>query len=197
MNLQIVEEPTDDTTILEAYGSIPIAFMVVSRFVVTPIEQGLSGLQLAEEPVDPPYLKDYDAIEGERPIDWPRVFDLTHWGILAAYDGQQRIGGAVMAWKTADLEMLEERDDLAVLWDLRVAPAYRARGIGHRLFNAVSAWAQARGCRELKVETQNINVGACHFYARQGCQLRTIHQNAYPGLPGEVQLLWYKTLTLE
>jgi streptothricin acetyltransferase len=46
----------------------------------------------------------------------------------------------------------------------------------------------------LKVETQNINAAACHFYARQGCTLGGINRFAYPLLPLEVQLLWYKDL---
>jgi hypothetical protein len=44
------------------------------------------------------------------------------------------------------------------------------------------------------VETQNINVPACRFYARMRCTLGAIHRYAYPDLPGEAQLLWYRTL---
>jgi hypothetical protein len=50
------------------------------------------------------------------------------------------------------------------------------------------------GSRELKAETQNINVPACRFYARLGCTLRTIDRFAYANLPDEVQLLWSKDL---
>lgn len=66
--------------------------------------------------------------------------------------------------------------------------------MGSTLFRAAEAWARARGCRQLKVETQNVNVAACRFYARQGCVLTSVHHNAYPGLPDEIQLLWYKNL---
>ena len=55
-------------------------------------------------------------------------------------------------------------------------------------------WVVARGCRWLKVETQNINVPACRFYAKQGCVLGAIHRFAYPDYPNEAQLLWYKDL---
>jgi GNAT superfamily N-acetyltransferase len=90
--------------------------------------------------------------------------------------------------------MLVGRRDLAVLWDLRVAPAARRRGVGAALFRAAAAWAAARGCAQLKVETQNVNVPACRFYARQGCVLGAIDRFAYPGLPHEVRLLWYTAL---
>jgi GNAT superfamily N-acetyltransferase len=92
--------------------------------------------------------------------------------------------------------MLEGRRDLSVLWDIRVAPDARGKGIGSALFERVEAWAQAQGCRQLKVETQNINVRACGFYGRHGCELRAVHYAAYPELPEEIQLLWYKDLRI-
>jgi hypothetical protein len=57
--------------------------------------------------------------------------------------------------------MLNGRNDLAVLWDVRVHPEYRGRGVGHRLFTAAAEWARTRDCRVLKIETQNINAPAC------------------------------------
>jgi GNAT superfamily N-acetyltransferase len=91
--------------------------------------------------------------------------------------------------------MLEGRRDLSVLWDIRVAPDARGRGVGSALFERVEAWALAQRCRQLRVETQNINVPACGFYARHGCELRAAHP-AYPDLPNEIQLLWYKDLRI-
>jgi GNAT superfamily N-acetyltransferase len=63
--------------------------------------------------------------------------------------------------------------------------------MGKRLFDHAAAWARAQGCRQLKVETQNINVPACTFYAKQGCALGAVNPGAYPAYPDEVQLLWY------
>lgn len=181
-------------TVLSEYGKVPIAFRVTSRFRVEPIQSGLGGLALVEEPV-PPYVKDYDAIAGEGPEHWPERWDISRWGVLSAFDGGERVGGAVMAWKTVGLNMLAGRDDLAVLWDLRVRPDCRGRGVGHLLFSHALAWARARQCREIMVETQNINVPACRFYARQGCELGAIGRDAYMDAPDEVQLLWYRDLS--
>jgi GNAT superfamily N-acetyltransferase len=100
----------------------------------------------------------------------------------------------VLAFDTEGLEMLEGRQDLAVLWDIRVHPDHRRHGVGQALFSAAETWARARGCRQLKVETQNINLPACQFYYKQGCVLGTIHRFAYPNLSEEVQLIWYKDL---
>jgi ribosomal protein S18 acetylase RimI-like enzyme len=76
-----------------------------------------------------------------------------------------------------------------------VAPEYRGQGIGRALFGAAENWAKGRGCRQLKVETQNINVPACRFYASQGCILREANRLAYPKLPDEIQLIWCKFLS--
>jgi hypothetical protein len=56
----------------------------------------------------------------------------------------------------------------------------------------VSAAAQGASCIEL--ETQNVNVAACRFYARQGYILEAIHRFAHLDLPNEAQLPWYERL---
>ena len=90
--------------------------------------------------------------------------------------------------------MLEGRDDFAVLWDIRVQSDRRGRGVGTALFQRAVSWARERRCRQLKLETQNINVPACRFYANQGCRLGGVHPGVYTDFPNEVQLLWYLDL---
>jgi GNAT superfamily N-acetyltransferase len=77
-----------------------------------------------------------------------------------------------------------------------LAPEARGKGTGSALFERVEAWAQSQGCRQLKVEAQNINMRACRFHARHGYELRVIHYAAYPELPEEIQFLWYKGLPI-
>ncbi|MBA2627295.1 MAG: GNAT family N-acetyltransferase [Gemmatimonadales bacterium] len=105
-----------------------------------------------------------------------------------------RAGGAVIAHDTAGVHLLEGRRELAVLWDLRVTPDARRSGVGAALFAEAGRWARERHCTHLKVETQNVNVPACRFYAAQGCTLGVINRFAYPALAEEVQLLWYRQL---
>jgi GNAT superfamily N-acetyltransferase len=188
VNVEIIEESADTLT---EYEKVPIAFRVESHFLIVPINNGLGGLKFIEGPVVP-YLKDYDA--HERPAQWHKRFDLSDWGILAAFVGTQRVGGAAVAWKTPELYILEAREDLVCLWDLRVHPDFRNEGIGHRLFTRALAWSRERSCRRLKVETQNINVPACRFYARQGCELEGINRHAYDETVNETQLLWYRNV---
>lgn len=177
------------------YAAVPISFQVRSKLRVTPLEGGLRGLVLVEEPVTPPYLKDYDA--SESPITWPGQFDVRNWTFFLAIMGSSRpVGAAAVAFNTPGVNMLEGRKDLAVLWDIRVHPEFRGKGIGSQLFRTAEHWAREQNCRQLKVETQNINVPACQFYNRQGCTLGAIHCYGYSNTPfaDEAMLLWYKEL---
>jgi ribosomal protein S18 acetylase RimI-like enzyme len=191
MEIEISEEPI---TSLADYASVPIAFEVLSVLNVAVDDDDPRAVVLSERVLAAPYVNDYDSIPGEGPNQWARNFDLSNWGLIAARSNGRRVGGAVVAFKTEGVDMLEGRDDLAVLWDIRVAREARGEGVGSALFRAVETWAIARGCRQLKIETQNVNVPACRFYLRQGCAIRDIRRDVYPDRPDEIQLLWYKDL---
>jgi GNAT superfamily N-acetyltransferase len=191
MVVQILDEPMSQ---LSLHGAISIAFQVDRILEVSTPDGGMGGITLREQIVYPPFVKDYDAIKGKGPARWLTRFDTTNWGLIAAYVNGDRIGGAVIAHDAADVDLLENRTDLAVLWDIRVEPAERGVGVGRQLFRAVEAWARARRCTQLEVETQTNNVPACHFYRKMGCSIRSIDRFAYPNLPTEVRLLWMKDL---
>jgi len=192
MTIDVAEEPM---TALAEYALVPIAFRVDHVLDVTARASG--GFSLSARKLEIPYMKDYDAVDGEGPLHWSRRFDVSNWTLFTARVAGSRVGGATVVFDTPGLTMLEGRRDLSVLWDIRVAPNARGKGIGSALFEKVKAWTRAHSCRQLKVETQNINVPACRFYARQGCELRAVHHAAYPELPEEIQLLWYKDLRIE
>lgn len=181
MTIVVSEEAAN----LEVYSSIRMSFEVRRVLDVTTSEDGLGGFALSERKLELPYVKDYDAIEN--PLQWPRSFDMSNWQFFGAFSEGTRVGGAAVTFEA-------HRRDIAVLWDIRVANEARGLGVGTALFNAVERWAVTRNCRRLQVETQNINVPACRFYAKQGCVLEAIDRSAYPELPNETQLLWYKDL---
>lgn len=184
MSIRYEFEPT---AVLPEYSEVSIAFTVDRKFVVEAVDEEPDGWRLKEVAVDPPYIKDYDI--PEPPIRWLRR-DTSNWRVVSAYCGGQRVGGAVVAWKTPNLHFLEGRDDVAALWDLRVSPEWRGRGVGSALFKRAVEYAKSRKCSLLKIETQNINVAACRFYAKMGCRLTEIDPNAYPEFPEETQLVW-------
>ena len=177
--------------VLGDYAKVSIAFTVESRYVAVPIEGADGGWKLVEERVDPPWVKDYDG--GEPPTRWLR-WDNRNWRVLSAFVGGERVGGAIVVHDSGELDFLEGRRDLAALWDLRVAPEWRGRGVGSVLFERVVRYARSVGCVALKIETQDVNVRACDFYAGRGCRLVNVVADAYAGWPGEVEFDWWMDL---
>jgi len=147
VRIDSTEEPI---SALAECAQISAAFLV--ERIVTFDEIG-DELAVFERIVDEPYYKDYDRLES--PVTWADRFDISNWGLLGAFVAGHRVGGAVIAFDSASVDMLEGRKDLAVLWDLRVQPEYRRRGVGAALFRAVEHWTTSKGCTEIRVETQN------------------------------------------
>ncbi len=145
------------------YREIPVAEagfyddieMVAEIREIRRVETGDFGIRFIRQPVEP-YEKDYRAFGGW--ADWKEKFDVSRWKVFCAFDGQTPVAGAVLCAGSAGVDMLEGRDDLGVLWDLRVDRRYKRRGIGSRLFALVADAAAASGCRQLKIECQNVNV---------------------------------------
>jgi GNAT superfamily N-acetyltransferase len=190
MTIDVTEEPM---TALPAYARIPIIFTVDSVLDVTNPDDG-PEIRSSARRLEVPYEKDYDAIAGEGPLQWAHRFNLSNWALFMARCATRIVGGATVAFDTPGLTLLEGRRDLAVLWDIRVSPDARRQGVGSALLKRVEGWAQLHGCRQLTIETQNTNVRACRFYEQRGYELRAINRAAYPELPEEIQLLWYKDL---
>jgi GNAT superfamily N-acetyltransferase len=189
MNAEIIEESVG---VLSEYGKIPISFEVRTVLDVQLPDGGLKGIRLAERPAAHPWIKDYDAFKGEGPTRWADHWKVENWGVISAFLEGARVGGCAIAHDTPGLRKLEDQKDIAVLWDIRVAPDCRGKGIGGRLVEASIEWAKRRRCRLLKVETQNVNVPACRLYAKHGFTLGVINRYAYPQLPDEVELIWYR-----
>jgi GNAT superfamily N-acetyltransferase len=181
---------------LEAYSTVPIGFEVTSRLSVALLHEGLGGIALREEEVIPPYGKDYDDSSGEGPMRWLESFNTSNWVLFLAREGGVPVGGATVAFRTPEVHMLRGTEDMSVLWDIRVHPVHRRSGVGTALFLEAAEWSRQKECRHMKIETQNTNVPACRFYAKQGCRLGEINRYAYsePHLAHEVMLVWYLDL---
>jgi RimJ/RimL family protein N-acetyltransferase len=189
--IEVREESVDA---LRDYARIPIAFRVSRVLDITPVSAAGAEWEISERAIEKPYDKDYDGITGEGPAHWQRRFEISNWSLFSARIDGERVGGAAIARNDSKLDILDGHADRAVLWDIRVSPAARRRGIGSALLRTVETWARARSVRELRVETQNVNVTACRFYQRHGYVLATVRRGAYAELPGEVQLVWSKDL---
>jgi len=194
MNITIHKYAPD---LIAEYAQIPTAFEVNSIYEVEPIEPEPGGLKLVEKPVTQPYIKDYDALPDGGPANWEKLFDLSAWRFIMARDNGRPVGAAALALWSDDVDLFDGCRDFANLWDIRVHPDHRGRGIGEKLFRAVVDTAREMACRKIKIETQNINVPACRFYAAQGCYPGKIDRFAYafnPTLAHETMLIWYYDL---
>jgi len=113
------------------YGRIPNWYEVKSILRAEPITGGLGGFTMVEEELQEPFIRDYDSHQEDNPIHWEGEFDLSRWGLFLAMDKEEPVGGATVA-VGASVYPLDrfQRPDLAVLWDIRVDPDHRRRGIG-------------------------------------------------------------------
>lgn len=184
--------------LLSSYAAIPDSFKVESEFRVELIDKGLGGMRFVEEKITP-YIKwDDQSDEKLKPESWPEHFDINKMGVFMAFKDSRPVGGAaVLIDVPAGMITHFEKEGTAVLWDIRVHPDDRRRGIGSMLFKQAVDWAKRKGCVYLKIETQNVNVPACRFYSKNGCVLGAIHRYGYASVANvahESMLLWYLDL---
>jgi GNAT superfamily N-acetyltransferase len=178
---------------LAEYASVPSVVEVRSMFVVDESDRGVGRFEFHEQSIPFSYRKDYDLYGQRTPLEWPRRFDVSRWGFWLASDSGETIGGAAVARSTNGTDILDSRSDSAALWDIRVRPANQRHGVATALFRAAASWAMSGGCSLLEIETQNVNVAACQFYAKMDCVLDRIDRLAYwqcPEIADEVMLVW-------
>ena len=176
------------------YERLPMLVYVNSKLEVNKIDKGLGGILLREVSVNP-YVKDLG--QYEPPTEFPKKFNIGNWGFFAAYHQGTLIGAATVVYQTKEVIMLGGRDDLCVLWDIRVDDQYKRRGIGSGLFQMAVTWAKEKGIRQMKIECQNNNVPAVRFYHKHGAVLRAVDEYFYyddPDSREEVALFWYLDL---
>ena len=180
-----------DRTFFPQYDMIPMLIHVSSVYRIDKINRGLGGFQLAEVPVEP-YIKDFCIGDDESVTRWER-WDISNWAFFMAFDGEHPVGAATVVTRTKEINMLAGRDDLVVLWDIRVDDVYKHQGIGQTLFDMAAEWSREQGMVQIKIECQNNNVPAIKFYHKQGAVLSAINEYAYynePEYRHEAQLIW-------
>lgn len=183
-----------DKSYFEEYDKIPMVVHIKSILSLEKINNGLGGLVLKEVPVKA-YIKDLGKYE--KATEYAEEFDITNWSFFMAFDDEVPIGAATIASRTKNVNMLDSRDDMTVLWDIRVVDRYKKQGIGTELFRKAVQWSKEKCFKQMKIECQNNNVPACRFYHKQGAVLGKIDEYAYYKdieIRDEVQLIWYLDL---
>lgn len=77
--------------------------------------------------------------------EYEKEFDITNWRFYMAFEGEVPVGAMTIAGKTKGLNMLYGREDACVLWDIRIADAYKHQGIGQKLLDMSIAEAKKSG----------------------------------------------------
>jgi len=81
----------------------------------------------------------------------------------------------------------------ALIEDIAVVKDYRKNGVGTALLNKASEWAKEKNFNGLILETQDINVSACRFYAKNHFVIGGIDTMLYSNLltACEIAIFWY------
>lgn len=180
-----------DKSYFELYDKVEMNVPVCSKYIVERIDSGLGGILLKEVEVEP-YTKDLSVYE--RATEYEKQFDISNWRFYMAFDGDMPIGAMTIAGTTNGMNMLAGRDDACVLWDIRVADAYKHQGIGQKMLDMGMLGAKEDGYRQMIIECQNNNIPACKFYKKQGAVLSKIDMYAYYSeleIRDEIQFVWY------
>ena len=191
----MIEYKQVDMSYFPLYDKIPMIVNVKSHFKIEKVDRGLGGFRFVETSVEP-YERNFCLGEDACVGRWKR-WDLSGRAFFMAFDGEHPIGAAAVASRTEGANMLDDRNDLAALWDLRVDCEYKRRGVGRKLFEMVVEWAKAQGLAQLKIECQHNNVPAVRFYHKQGAVLSTVDEYAYynePEYRHEIQMIWFLDL---
>ena len=183
-----------DKTYFTLYDQVSANVDVRSEYRVNRVNRGLGGLVFEEVPVTP-YVKDLSIYE--KATEYEEMFDISNWRFYMAFDGDTPVGAMTVAGTTKGMDMLGEKSGACVLWDIRVADAYKHMGIGQRMLDLGKEAAKADGYQIMIIECQNNNVPACRFYWKQGALLSKLDMNAYdsePEIADEVQFVWHLEL---
>ena len=188
----ITYKKVDQTYFLQ-YDMIPMLVHVSSVYRIEKINRGLGGFNFSEIPVEP-YVKNFCIGKDESITRWEKQWDISNWAFFMAFDGERPVGGATVVSRTKEINMLSGRDDLAVLWDIRVDDEYKQMGIGQALFDMAVKYSREQELVQIKIECQNNNIPAVKFYHKQGAVLCAVDEYAYyndlPEFRSEVQLIW-------
>jgi GNAT superfamily N-acetyltransferase len=187
-----------DSEQLRDYSSIPNYFQVNKVFLVEPIYSGLKGLKFNLVEVEPYTKWKEQPDDSSNPLNWARTFDISCWGIFVAYDGDTPVGGvAVGSDAPIGFEAYFEDKNSATLWDIRVHPDWRLKGVASKLFNQVLDWARKMGFKRLRMEVTSHNVPMCRFMVKHKSSLAAVHLHGYetePDVSEESMLIWYYDL---
>lgn len=128
------------------------------------------------------YSRTYDADT----YDYNEYIENPDKAIFLAYSDDACVGQIVL--KT-------DWNKYALVEDICVSNAARGKGIGTALLQKAITWAKERRLSGLALETQDINLLACRFYAKCGFVIGGVNSMLYKNFEkpwcDEVAIYWY------
>jgi hypothetical protein len=70
---------------------------------------------------------------------------------VKSYDDEKTIGAVTIVSRTDNINMLDERDDMIALWDIRVSDTYKHKGVGQKLWSGLKTMALNKRKLNVKV----------------------------------------------
>ncbi|MUT68555.1 GNAT family N-acetyltransferase [Paenibacillus sp. NEAU-GSW1] len=133
----------------------------------------------SEEVFSKPYFKQYDNEE----IDSTYIED-TGKAVFLYYVDNMCIG---------QIRLRSNWNGYAYVEDIGVSKNWRQMGIGTKLLEKAVQWAKQNNHIGLMLETQDVNVSACRFYARNNFIIGGVDRMLYSKFPtaNEKAIFWY------
>lgn len=132
-----------------------------------------------EEVFSEPYIKQYE----HENIDLSYIDD-DNKAVYLYYDDNNCIG---------QISLRSNWNGYTLIEDIAVAKKCRQKGIGKALLQQAVEWARQNNCMGLMLETQDVNVSACRFYAKNNFVIGGVDTMLYSKFPTahELAIYWY------
>lgn len=132
-----------------------------------------------EENFSEQYIKQYDDDE----IDMSYVGD-ENKAVFLCYEKDNCIGR---------IKLRANWNGFALIEDIAVAKEWRHKGVGTELLKAAFEWAKKKELIGAMLETQDVNVAACRFYAKNRFVIGAVDNRLYSkfSTANEKAIFWY------
>lgn len=132
-----------------------------------------------EELFSEPYDKQYD--NEEIGIDYVNEFGKA---VFFYYEDNECIGR---------IRLRSNWNGYGLIENISVVKKWRRKGIGLKLLSQGVEWARNNNCAGLMLETQDVNVSACRFYAKNNFIIGAVDTMLYSNFETakEKAIIWY------
>ena len=182
----------------EAYASLPMHISANSIYTLT--RPDAMTLSLKKAPREP-FAFD---VADEHPEAWKTFITMRNFKMFGIYEENRLAAAMSLVHDNPSVRMLDGREDVLLVWDLRVHPDYQRKGYGKALIAHAENEAKTLGVKHLRIETQNTNPNAVDFYSSMGFELSHIREHAYSGESledaggeNEIMLIFNKIMDIE